>query len=69
MDMTGKAHTRHRQHDRDWQGAAEMFRSAGARVAINGRDPSNVDRAIAEMGGKGYVAAPGHVARLRIAAA
>ena len=43
------------------QGAAEMFRAAGARVAINGRDPANVDRVIAEMGGEGYVAAPGHV--------
>lgn len=43
------------------QGTAELFREAGARVAINGRDPANVARVIAEMGGEGYVAAPGHV--------
>ncbi len=43
------------------QGAAEMFRAAGARVAINGRDAANVDRVISEMGGDGFIAAPGHV--------
>ncbi len=43
------------------RGAAEMFRAAGARVAINGRDPRNVERTIAEVGGEGLVAAPGHV--------
>ncbi len=43
------------------RGAAEMFRAAGARVAINGRDPANVARVITEMGGEGYVPAPGHV--------
>lgn len=43
------------------QGTAEMFRAAGARVAINGRDPANVARVIEQMGGEGYVAAPGHV--------
>lgn len=43
------------------QGAAEMFRAAGARVAINGRDRTNVDRVITAMGGEGYVPAPGHV--------
>ena len=42
-------------------GAAEMFRAAGARVAINGRDPATVQRVIDEMGGEGYVAAPGDV--------
>jgi NAD(P)-dependent dehydrogenase (short-subunit alcohol dehydrogenase family) len=43
------------------QGAAQMFRAAGATVAINGREPANVERVIAAMGGEGYVAAPGHV--------
>jgi NAD(P)-dependent dehydrogenase (short-subunit alcohol dehydrogenase family) len=61
MDMTGKRVLVTGSTTGIGRGAAEMFRSAGARVAINGRDPSNVDRVIAEMGGEGYVAAPGHV--------
>ena len=43
------------------RGAAEMFHAAGARVAINGRNPETVARTISEMGGDGLVAAPGHV--------
>jgi NAD(P)-dependent dehydrogenase (short-subunit alcohol dehydrogenase family) len=44
------------------RGAAEMFHAAGARVAINGRNPETVARAIREIGGDGLVAAPGDVA-------
>ena len=61
MDMTGKRVLVTRSTTGIGQGAAAMFRAAGARVAINGRDPGLVDRVIAEMGGEGYVAAPGHV--------
>lgn len=61
MDMTGKRVLVTGSTTGIGQGAAMMFRAAGARVAINGRDPERVDRVIAEMGGEGYVAAPGHV--------
>lgn len=43
------------------RGAAEMFHAGGARVAINGRNPDTVARAIREIGGEGLVAAPGDV--------
>jgi NAD(P)-dependent dehydrogenase (short-subunit alcohol dehydrogenase family) len=61
MDMTGKRVLVTGSTTGIGRGAAEMFRAAGARVAINGRDPSNVERVIGEMGGEGYVSAPGHV--------
>lgn len=41
------------------RGAAEMFHEAGARVAINGRDPVTVDETIEAMGGDRLVPAPG----------
>jgi len=43
------------------RGAAEMFHAAGARVAINGRNPDTVASTIREMGGERLVPAPGHV--------
>ena len=61
MDMTGKRVLVTGSTTGIGRGAAEMFRAAGAHVAINGRDPATVDRVIAEMDGEGYVAAPGHV--------
>ena len=43
--------------------AAEAFHSLGATVAINGRTPASVERAIEEMGGgPRLVAAPGDIA-------
>jgi NAD(P)-dependent dehydrogenase (short-subunit alcohol dehydrogenase family) len=43
------------------RGTAEMFHAAGARVAINGRNPEAVSRTISELGGERLVAAPGDV--------
>ena len=42
MDMSGKRVLITGSTTGIGQGAAEMFRAAGARVAINGRDPANV---------------------------
>jgi NAD(P)-dependent dehydrogenase (short-subunit alcohol dehydrogenase family) len=47
------------------RGAAEMFHAAGARVAINGRNPETVAQAIREIGAHGLVAAPGDVATVQ----
>lgn len=47
------------------RGAAEMFHAAGARVAINGRNPETVARTISEIGPDGLVAAPGHVGSVK----
>jgi NAD(P)-dependent dehydrogenase (short-subunit alcohol dehydrogenase family) len=43
------------------RGAAEMFLEAGASVAVNGRNPETVAKAIEEMGGERLVAAPGDI--------
>jgi NAD(P)-dependent dehydrogenase (short-subunit alcohol dehydrogenase family) len=43
------------------RGTAEMFHAAGAQVAINGRNPDTVARAIEEMGGERLVGVPGHL--------
>ncbi len=61
MDMTGKRVLVTGSTTGIGRGTAEMLRANGARVAINGRDPINVDRVIDQMGAEGYVAAPGQV--------
>ena len=45
-------------------GAAKAFVGHGAKVAINGRDPKRVADAIASLGGKNLVAAPGDIRRV-----
>ncbi|MGK5683031.1 SDR family NAD(P)-dependent oxidoreductase [Actinoplanes sp. URMC 104] len=43
--------------------------AAGARVAVNGRSAQSVERALEELGGDGFVAAPGDVSTAEGAAA
>jgi NAD(P)-dependent dehydrogenase (short-subunit alcohol dehydrogenase family) len=61
MDFTGKRVLVTGSTAGIGRGTVEMFHAAGARVAVNGRNPDTVSRTLAELGGERLVAAPGDV--------